>query len=274
MGVLRIFWCGEERSLGYLGIKLDGRLVGVCRALAMRTQFYDRRMWGEVWRGEVQDIFMDDWSGEHVGRILLKAEEMFGSRGIRVYGVSEWKPEAWRTLEELGYSVYARSVLFSWNTRREIPVGKVDGLRFTWATRRDMRHLRRIQRESWGFFIPPNPRVHRVLLAWIDGEAVGSAYLNPRTGNIDYGVHVRERFQRRGVGSSILSEALRWFRERGFGRMTVVRVLRSIYRVNPGDVKALRFYHACGGRVLREYRGFRKKSRTVGGRVPSLSEYL
>ena len=85
---------------------------------------------------------------------------------------------------------------------------------------------------------------------------------------------MRERFQRRGVGSSILSEALRWFRERGFGRMTVVRVLRSIYRVNPGDVKALRFYHACGGRVLREYRGFRKKSRTVGGRVPSLSEYL
>ncbi len=275
MSILRIFWCGEERVMGYLGVSEGERLKGVCRIMAMRTQFYERSMWRRAeWRGEIQDVFLDEWVPETLRQLLVKAEEILSRRGIKSYGVSEWKPEAWETLEELGYGVYARSVLLSWNTGERIPFKKVEGLRFTWATRRELRHLRRIQRESWGFFIPPDFRRQAVLLAWIDGEPVGSAYLNTRTGNIDYGIHVRGSFQRRGVGSSILSEAAGWFRLRGFERMTVVRVLRSLYKINPSDSAALRFYFSCGGRLLREYRGFRKKSRAGGRRVPGLGEYL
>ena len=51
------------------------------------------------------------------------------------------------------------------------------------ASRSDLGKLR-----SWGFFIPPSFKHHLILIAYLRGEPVGSAYLNLHTGNIDFGV--------------------------------------------------------------------------------------
>jgi len=56
--------------------------------------------------------------------------------------------------------------------------------------------------------------------------------------------------------------------------MYVVRVLRTLTKVNEADKIALRFYTACGGRILREYRGFKRKVRKRDLRLPPLSRFL
>ena len=98
--------------------------------------------------------------------------------------------------------------------------------------------------------------------------------MNKYTGNIDFGVHVRRRFQRRRIGTAILRSARSLFRRLGFRRMSVVRVLRALSKVNESDRIALSFYINCGGRVLREYRGFRRKIRPRKLEIPELSEYV
>ncbi len=45
-------------------------------------------------------------------------------------------------------------------------------------------------------------------------------------------------------------------------------------KVNESDRIALSFYINCGGRVLREYRGFRRKIRSRKLKIPNLSEYI
>ena len=137
-----------------------------------------------------------------------------------------------------------------------------------------MSRLRRIQLESWGFFIRPSFKHHIILIAYLGDEAVGSAYLNKYTGNRDFGVHVRREFQRRRIGAAILHSARSLFRRLGFSRMSVVRVLRALSKVNESDRIALSFYINCGGRCLREYRGFRRKIRPRKLKIPKLSEYI
>jgi len=98
--------------------------------------------------------------------------------------------------------------------------------------------------------------------------------LNKYTGNIDFGVHVRREFQRRRTGAAILHSARSLFRKLGFKRMSVVRILRALSKVNESDRIALSFYINCGGRVLREYRGFRRKIRPRKLEIPELSKYV
>jgi len=83
----------------------------------------------------------------------------------------------------------------------------------------------------------------------------------------------KREFQRRRVGTAILREALRLCRERGARRMLVTRVLRAITKINESDQVALRFYLDCGGEILREYRGFRRKKRPRPLQIPPLSGF-
>ena len=50
--------------------------------------------------------------------------------------------------------------------------------------------VRAVQRSSWGFYVPP-PQGDCVLLARTPkGGAVGSAYYNLASSNVDHGIHV------------------------------------------------------------------------------------
>ena len=275
MSILKTFWCSDWNSLGYLGLMDSGKLVGVLRALKMKVIFHSHGAWiGLRERGEIQDIFFSKWGVEYLREILPKAEKIFLKRGLRDFGISEWKPDAWRILEEYGFSPYARSVLITWNLRKEIPKSGNRKVKIRIASRKDLKKLRRIQLGSWGFFIPPSFKHHIILIAYLGDEAVGSAYLNKYTGNIDFGVHVMREFQRKRIGTAILHSARNLFKSLGFKKMYVVRVLRTLSKVNESDRIALSFYTNCGGSVLREYRGFRRKIRPRKLRVPELSEYI
>ncbi|RLE61282.1 MAG: hypothetical protein DRJ35_00890 [Thermoprotei archaeon] len=50
----------------------------------------------------------------------------------------------------------------------------------------------KVQKKSWGFFIEPKPHLHVVFIGYgyLDGEPVASAYYNPLSSNIDFGIHV------------------------------------------------------------------------------------
>jgi len=56
---------------------------------------------------------------------------------------------------------------------------------------------------------------------------VGATYLNPRSFNMDYGVHVAREFWGRRTGTRLLKEALDVARSEGAELLSVVRVLRS-----------------------------------------------
>ena len=275
MSGLNVFWCGHGQGSGYVGLIESGEIIGVLRTLKRKISFYEKNVWkGLSWRGEAQDMFMDGWSVKGVEAMLRRAEKIFDKEGLTDYGVSEWKPDGWRTLEELGLSPYARSVLIGWSTEESIRKRANPEVEVKVAGKEELRALKKIQLESWGFYIPPKPKHHKILIAYLGEEAVGCAYLNKHSGNIDFGVHVRRKFQRKRVGASILHAAQRLFKEMGFKQMYVVRVLRTLTKVNEADKIALRFYTACGGRILREYRGFKRKVRKRDLRLPPLSRFL
>jgi len=275
LGSLPVFWCSGGVGLGYLGLKEGGRLLGALKLLRVRVFFYEGGAWrGVKERGEVREVFLSEWKPENLSLLLTKAADLFSGYGLSVFGVSEWKPEAWSLLERCGLSPYARSVLIGWETGKPIPKEGNPRVSIRPASRSSLGELRRIQRESWGFFIPPNPKYHRVFIAYLDGQAVGSIYLNPLTGNIDYGVHVAAKFQRRRIGAALLRFAQQYFKKHGFKQMYVIRVLRALGKVNEADRTALSFYLNCGGRILREYRGFRVKVRRRRLRIPPLKEFI
>ena len=91
-----------------------------------------------------------------------------------------------------------------------------------------------VHRRSWGFTVEPRPGDHVVLLARLHGDPVGAAFLNLRSGNIDYGVHVVREHWRRRVGTRLLHEACRQAAEVGLSRLSVVRWLRSV-RLSSSD---------------------------------------
>ena len=97
-----------------------------------------------------------------------------------------------------------------------------------------------IQRRSWGFYIPPCG-FHLVFVAFLNNKPVGSAYLNPVSHNIDFGVHVVRKFWRRRIGTRILWEIIKYAEENRWKYITVVRVYRKP-RGTSGDKRATSFY--------------------------------
>jgi len=100
-----------------------------------------------------------------------------------------------------------------------------------------------VQRGSWGFYKPP-PREDFVLIAKLPGgEPIGSAYYNPTSSNIDYGVHVSRPYWRRRIGTRILVEVAKLAKTLGNEWVSVVRVVRGI-RPTQSDRRAIAFYRA------------------------------
>ena len=97
-----------------------------------------------------------------------------------------------------------------------------------------------VQRKSWGFYIPPSD-FHLVFIAFLDDKPVGSAYLNPNSHNIDFGVHVVKEFWRRRIGTRILWEILKYANKKGWRYVTVVRVYRKTGGTS-SDKRATSFY--------------------------------
>lgn len=271
MEVLYIFWAKPAESVRLTGLYQNGRLVGTGRILSYRVSDRERKRWGYAsFRTEVQDIYLE--KVDYLSRFIEKIVKRFN---IDIYSlsVSEWKEDYWKMLEEIRLEAYARSVLIYWDTTQGIPKRLNPRVEIRRAERDNLRELRRIQKESWGFFRPPNFRKQTVLLAYLDGEPVGSVYLNNITGNLDFGVHVRRNYQRQHVGATLLEYARRLLLSRGFKRMTVVRMI-PLSKVRSSDIVALNFYLNCGGRIVREYRGFRKKRIKRRMKIVDLHDYI
>ncbi len=272
MSLLRIFWASGGERLRLVGVKEGGRLVAAARLL--RVPFYERKAWGskEEARGEIQDLALLRPDQRVLALMMRGAEEAFQEFGLAAFGVSAWNPKHWPVLEEIGLKPYKRSIVLGWEVARRLPKEGNPAVVVRTASRDQRALLRRIQQSSWGFFIPPDFDHHKVLVAWLDDEPVGSAYLNRNTGNLDFGVHVvRERWRQR-IGTAILEAARQWCLSWGMPRMTVVRVWRALTRINPHDRQAWCFYRACGGHLLREVRGFRRKMRPRAVVVPDLPD--
>ena len=273
LGLLRTFWAGKETRLAFLGLEEGRELQGVLRVL--RVPFFERKRWREKGkeRGEIQDIFLQPFEVEGLKALLARAEEILTQEGLSAFGISEWKEPYWKAIERLDFSPYARSVLIAWDTEKEIPKEGNPDVEIRPVSPEMNKALRHIQGSSWGFFIAPDFKRQDVLMAFLEGQPVGSAYLNRLTHHIDFGVHVAREFQRKRVGTAILRDALQLCRGREARWMFVTRVLRAITKINESDRIALRFYLDCSGEVLREYRGFRRKKRPRPLEIPPLSEF-
>ncbi|HDM24034.1 hypothetical protein DRO02_04160 [archaeon] len=264
---LRVFWAREGIDEKYMGITGNKQLVGVFNFSKVR--FYERKSWGsneKKYRMEIRELY------------FLKDEDTciqsivdFMHRTKEVFGVSSWLYH--EELMKTGLDPYARSIVIAWDTKTDVK--KYNRRVKVKATKEvfNLSVLKEIQHESWSFFMRPDPKRHVVLIAYLDDEAVGSAYLNVFSGNIDYGVHVKRDYWNQGIGSSILRKALEFYRRRNFKHMFVIRVLSPITRVGENDRRALSFYISRGGKVIRDYVGFRFKKR---GRVqlPRVEAYF
>ncbi len=102
--------------------------------------------------------------------------------------------------------------------------------------------LRSIQRESWGFYVEP-PRGDYVLIGYYGDEPVASAYYNPVSSNVDYGIHVVRRLWRNRIGTSMLRECSSLASIEGWKWFSVVRVLRGV-KPKSMDLRAISFYRA------------------------------
>ena len=115
--------------------------------------------------------------------------------------------------------------------------------------------LENVQKKSWGFFKPPSNH-HVVFIAKINGEAIGSAYLNKLNFNIDYGIHVIKDFWRRRIGTRILHEIVNYVKSARGKYLTVVRVFRKV-KGTKQDKIATSFYRA--NNPSHRFRTFRLK---------------
>jgi len=116
-----------------------------------------------------------------------------------------------------------------------------------------------IQRSSWGFYRPP-PEEDYVLIAKLQGEAVGSAYYNPKSSNIDYGVHVSRQYWRHRIGTRLLVEVAKLAKNLGNEWVSVVRVIRG-KKPAESDKRAIAFYRANKPRKeLNVYRVVRQET--------------
>jgi len=258
ISVLSVFWAEQERWSILVGVRSDGELVGVARLAEVPVRFHQK----STWRGASERLELQDIAVKEAGalRLIVGWAERYASNKSLPLGVTSWDPEQWEVLEGMGLGPYARSVLLGWDPSRPIAREPNPSVEIRLAGPGDRPALRKIQLESWGFFIPPRFDLQDVVIATIDGEPVGSAYLNRITGNVDFGVHVRRAWWRRRIGSTLLEACRERCLELGLPWMTVVRVI-PLTKVRESDARALGFYSACGGVLLRECRGFRRKAR-------------
>ncbi len=140
----------------------------------------------------------------------------------------------------------AESILYVWGSServKEIKNVSVDVRCLVGWSEDEEQVFRNIHKESWGFYIPPREGEHMVVLALFNNTPAGMAYLNTRNANIDYGVHVKRRYWRKGIGSIILRKCIASAEEMGFKHATVVRVFRKIGG-RTDDRRAVEFYKA------------------------------
>ncbi len=274
MGILQSFWACKEERVSLLGVKRNGELEGVARLLKVNVLFHQRSQWGKVReRGELQDVYLKRGNIRLYSVLVKEGRRLLWEEKIEKFGVSEWKSEYWKIIEKLGYSPYSRSVIIGWETNKNIPKEINPKVKVRKASPKQKSILKSIQKGSWGFFIPPNFEKEDVFIAYLKNKPVGSMYLNKYTGNIDFGIHVIKNFQRRRIGATLLTKAKNYFKAKGFKKMFVVRVLR-LTKINNADYAALNFYIGCGGKILREYRGFKQKKANRKISIPNLQVFL
>jgi len=272
LGILRIHWASPGKTVYFLGVAKGRDILAAARLSAV--PFYERRHWGKEGdrRGEVQDLILRTRDSAPLAKLLEEASIRLRALGIEALGVSAWDSTHWELLENVGLRPYARSVLLVWDTASSLAKSPNEKVRIEpWDLTMGTGILRRIQRSSWGFFIPPESSVQEVLVAWLAGEPVGSVYVNRITGNLDFGVHVVREHWRRRIGTALVEAARRLCLAQGKSRMSVVRVLRALGSFNPHDRRALCFYQATGARLKWEVRGFRYKKRATSISLPPLS---
>ena len=108
---------------------------------------------------------------------------------------------------------------------------------------RVLAEARMVQQESWGFYIPPPAGDYVILAKLPSGRPVGTAYYNPASSNVDFGIHVARTHWRRRIGTRLLLEALRLAESSGRMWLSIVRVIRG-KRPTTGDRRAISFYRA------------------------------
>ena len=100
-----------------------------------------------------------------------------------------------------------------------------------------------VQTSSWGFYKSPPRRDYMIIARLSNGEPVGSAYYNPVSSNVDYGIHVAKPYWRRRIGTRFLVEVARLAKSLGHQWISVVRVIRGT-RPALADRRAIAFYQA------------------------------
>jgi len=105
-----------------------------------------------------------------------------------------------------------------------------------------LKEVEHVQRGSWSFYIPPL-REDIVFLARLHNKPVGAAYYNPKSSNIDYGIHVIREYWRRRISTRLLHEMKAYAENAGMKWLTVIRVLRG-RKPTASDRRAMAFYEA------------------------------
>jgi len=247
--VLRIFWANDILNSYFYKIYLNQRLIGVFRLVLMRKQFkHELKL-------DVQDFHLLH-GYEHVIPDILDFIIDVANRENLEVTFSIWNSQLMNVLLNNGLKPYKRSVLIMWNINSQIPKEGNKEIKTIVNDPNCKSLARRIMRESWGFYIPPNLKYHDVIIGLLNGEPVASTYINKLTGNLDFGVHVIRRFWRRRIGTKILEEARKILLSKGFREMYVVRVI-NLYKTSEPDIRALSFYVNCGGKILRDIIGLK-----------------
>ncbi|PLJ77418.1 GNAT family N-acetyltransferase [Infirmifilum sp. SLHALR2] len=220
LGKLRVFWAKNAASISLVGLSVEAAVVSV--------------KW--LVRRRVVDASLVVCSSPAPTDLPALLSRVGGSAVILV--VPKGTPFDASLVD-------AKSVLYFWGPNAEVlePNREVEVRVYREWSSEDMAAFERVQKQSWGFFVPPRPGDHRVVAGFLGGEPVALAYLNARNFNIDYGVHVARRYWRRRVGTRILAELLSLARELGAKRVSVVRVFRSA-RGTTSDLRAASFYEA------------------------------
>lgn len=273
MGSLLCFWALPHKKSWRLGVKKEGRIRGVLTVSKVEVPFFERRLWKDKEeRGEIEDIYLEEKDEGTLSSLLFKAIEILREEDVLEVGISEWKRPYFPLLERRNFFPYARSVLLGWESRESIRKKPNPLVSIKKAGPEELETLRDIQMKSWGFFIPPDFDAHLLFVAYRGGKPVGSAYLNKKTGNIDFGIHVVQDYWRMRVGTTLLCALADHSRMLGL-ELTVVRAI-ELTKVKESDQVALRFYFANGATLMREYFGFREMRRTSPLSIPLLEEFL
>nr|MDO8043812.1 hypothetical protein [Candidatus Baldrarchaeota archaeon] len=221
IGKLKVFWAKIVRSVDLLGEENGLTLINV--------------KW--IVRKKVKEAILAIVERRQK---ILKAMELFSKHGdaTRILVVPE-------NLTVNLNLVNARSILYFW---------KIDGKTLEpdknvrievcreWSED-ELEIFRSIHKKSWGFFVPPRPEDHVVILGYLNDVQVAMAYLNIHNFNIDYGIHVVKAYWRRRIGTKLLVEILKLAKTMNAHNVSVVRIFRSI-RGTSSDIRAAKFYKA------------------------------